>query len=335
MPLTVLPSPGVAPTSPLGRTLVTMAFFGLGIGSVCASEDWFDHRGMTVEREAVHERLDRADIILLGEVHDSADIHDKQVELLEELGDAPLVLALEQLDLDHRARLEAMDRRDDLGGRELARRGRFDEDGWGWKHYGELFSLAAERGWPLRPINLSREDAREFARDGDAWRLVLAEREVRLIETLAPTLSLPGPLQEDLVSDLVEAHCGDLDKAFARRIARAQVARDILMAEAILAARDAFPARQVVAVMGNQHARLDRGAGYWIGRMLDERQGAEKPVVMAIGMLPVGEKGIRDIAGETSAEFDLRLVTEPLDRPPHCNRDGESSSTRGMDPDSD
>ena len=329
---TVSPLPFFRATPPLGYVMAGMAMLWLGTGPVSASDGWMDRRGGTVDQAAVLERLERADIILLGEVHDSQEIHETQVELLEALGDGPLVLALEQLDLEHHARLVAADRRKHADGRLLAESGRFDADGWGWEHYDDLFSLAAERGWPVRPINLSRESAREFAREGDGWRLVLDDEQVEVIETLAPDLSLPDSLHDALVSDLIEVHCGDLDAGFAERIVRAQVARDILMADAILAARDEFPERPVVAVMGNQHARLDRGVGYWIGQILSERSDADHPVLISVGMLPVDEAQADEVKGSSSDQHHLRLLTPPVDRPPHCDPDNGSSSSRGWAP---
>jgi len=280
--------------------------------SAVSAGEWIDRRGTTVSDAAVIERLARADVVLLGEVHDSPDVHARQLELLEALGERrPLVLAMEQLDLGQRGKLERLDGETVTDGRALARAGQFDEAGWGWEYYGPLFSLAAERGWPVRPINLSRERAREVARGGPEWQLALSPGQVDVIEAVAPGLSLPQQRQEALVNDLIGVHCGDMDPAFARRIARAQVARDILMADAILAARDALPERTVVAIMGNQHARRDRGTGYWIRRLRDEGRVDVRPKVVSIGMLPVTADEIEAVRSGVTARYDLRRLTEP------------------------
>lgn len=327
MPLSVSSLPGAIAPSRWGRTVVGMALFWLGTGAVSASDGWVDRRGEPVAEAAVLERLERSDIILLGEVHDSADIHARQVELLESLGNSPLVLALEQLDLDRKAELSAEDGVVHVDGRELAEAAGFDDSGWGWEHYGAIFSLAARQGWPLRPINLSREAAREIARDSGDWRLALTAEQVDVLDAFAPGLSLPQRHQEALVADLIEVHCGDLDRSFARRIARAQVARDVLMADAILATREEFPGRQIVAIMGNQHARLDRGAGYWIEQMVTDRMPASRPTTISVGMLPLGKEKAEGLMGRVGDQYDLRLPTEAVDRPPNCDEEPVSSSS--------
>jgi uncharacterized iron-regulated protein len=280
--------------------------------------DWLDDRGSSVSEAAVIERLQRADVVLLGEIHDSPDVHARQIGLLEAVSDAPgsrpIVLAMEQLDLEHREALEALDDRSAVDARTLAEAGAFDESGWGWEHYGPLLALAAERGWPVRPINLSRAQAREVVRGGADWRLALSPDQVAVIEPLAPDLSLPAALQSELIEDLRQVHCGDMDPAFARRIARAQVARDILMADAIRSVHDAFPDAMVVAIMGNQHARRDRGAGYWLDRMT----ASQSLKWQSLGMLPVAPDERRSAVDLLGDAFDLRLMTDPVERPGRC-----------------
>lgn len=286
-----------------------------------SAADWIDRRGTAVSQAAVIERIERADIVLLGEVHDSPHVHAHQVELLEALGKRPLVLAMEQLDLEHREALQRLDDQDVTDGRALAEAGRFDESGWGWEYYGPLFALAAERGWPVRPINLSRERARGVARSGDEWRLALTPEQVAVIEPVAPDLALPPDDQAALVDDLIRVHCGDMEPAFARRIARAQVARDILMADAVLAVRRELPDRTVVAIMGNQHARWDRGAGYWIARMIAEGRGASGNRMVSMGMLPVGKADRTTLRREGSEQYQLIRFADPDDASTPCASD--------------
>lgn len=313
-----------------GSRRASMLLAGLSLWllsvSFAGAAGWLDDRGTSVSQAAVVERLQGTDVVLLGEIHDSPDVHARQVELLEALGDAaqgpPVVLAMEQLDLEHREALAGMDGREAVDGRAIAEAGAFDEAGWGWEHYGPLFSLAAERGWPVRPINLSRERAREVVRGGAEWRLALSPDEVDVIERLAPDLSLPDTRQEALIADLMQVHCGDMDPAFARRIARAQVARDILMADAILSIHEAFPESVVVAVMGNQHARRDRGAGYWIGQLTDRADSGSRLRTVSIGMLPVTDDQISVFRNGITDRYDLRGLAKPdVERPDPCEPD--------------
>lgn len=272
---------------------------------------WVDRNGERVHESAVLDRIRAADVVLLGEVHDSSAVHRKQVTMLRAI-DRPVVLALEQLDLGVPGSPDVMN--DDLGEqgpKSRAKQGGFDFEGWGWEQYAGLFEQATVRQWPLRPLNLSRQKAFAvaMARD-DAWREHLQAAEIETIERFGPALALPDELQTDLMADLQEAHCGHIDAESARGMARAQVARDMLMADALLQARLDYPARLVVGVMGNQHARLDRGVGYWLQRSAGDRQDT-----VAIGMLPIDSA---QRLSEASRAYDFVWIIEPVDRDVGC-----------------
>ena len=275
---------------------------------------WVTGQGMPVEEAEVLSRLHEADIVLMGEVHDSASIHRKQVELLREL-DRPLVLGLEQLDLRTQNETDFNREAMPIDARERAERLGFDFDGWGWQHYRGLFELATSRHWPLWPLNLSRRSAFAVAmadeREGQ-WREALEVEQVEAIEALGGQPALPEALQSELVIDLQQAHCGRVDAAMARRMARAQVARDMLMADALVRARARYPAYPVIGVMGNQHARRDRGVGYWLDRPAMKGAGE----VLAIGMLPIDS--IETLSMSVAA-YDFVWITEPVERDVDCD----------------
>jgi uncharacterized iron-regulated protein len=312
------PPAGNAVAIPVAGGVILSLALWLSAIPFAAAGAWIDDRGSSVSRAAVIERLERAEIVLLGEVHDSPEVHAEQLALLRSLGEHPLVLAMEQLDLEHREALRRLDGKP-VTGRDIAAAGGFNEAGWGWEHYGALFSLAARQGWPVRPINLSRERAREIVHSDADWRLALTPEQVTVIESTAPELRLPADSQAALVRDLMRVHCGDMKPAFARRIARAQVARDLLMADAVLAARGEFPGRTVVAIMGNQHARRDRGAGYWIERMAADARSPGRMISM--GMLPAGTAARERLREQGGEPYDLIRFVDPEADPPPCPSD--------------
>lgn len=275
---------------------------------------WWDARGHAVTNDQALDRLRDAPVILLGEVHDSEAIHRRQVELFDAF-DGPLVLALEQLDRGGGGRIDRLNAGRFENGRARAHAGGFDFEGWGWQHYGPLFDWATEHGVPLWPLNLSREKAMAVAIADDAgWRDELDADARAWIDSIAPTLSLPDAQQRGLVEVLEQSHCQAIPPAMSSRMVRAQVARDVLMAEAIMAARESFPAHQIVAVMGNQHARLDRGVGYWLARVAEKR----RPEVLSVGMVPLNH--LSDPPGADDA-FDLRLIMPAVSRPDPCAPD--------------
>ena len=291
---------------------------GVGIAAVLAGcvtggpravepGQWFDANGVPVSESEVLSRAAEADILLLGEVHDSASVHRKQVAILREL-DGPVVLGLEQLDLGEADGSVINAVPSSLSPRERAERGGFDFDGWGWANYAGLFELATSRDWPLWPLNLSRQKAIAVAMAGDeGWREHLTPGEIAAIEQIGPTLTLPNPAQASLVRDLEQTHGGQMGADAARAMSRAQIARDILMADALVRAMSRYPAHRVVGVMGNQHARRDRGVAYW----LDRPELKTTNTVMAVGMLPVDtfEK-----PSAAAAVYDFIWTTEPVER---------------------
>lgn len=285
---------------------------------------WWDAQGERVVEDQVMDQLDRADVILLGEVHDSDAIHRRQVELLSTLNsaDRPVVLAMEQLDRRGEGEIGRMNDDSLVEGRERAEAGGFDFDGWGWDQYGRLFEWAAQHQAPLWPLNLSRDKAMAVAMaDGDGWRDQMDSGTLAWIDNLAPSLSLPDEQQNDLLDVLESSHCQEVSSSMSNRMLRAQVARDLVMAESIMAARDAHPDHRVVAVMGNQHARFDRGVGYWLSRLAED----ERPVIMSVGMVPINHL---DANPGPDDAFDLMWIAPEVKRDDPCaavggNRDEE------------
>ena len=292
--------------------LVWIALANLtGCASTTEVGQWVASNGDPIDEAIVLERMRESDVVLLGEVHDSTQAHDKQVEMLRALDD-PLVLALEQLDFGTEKRVPSNEGEKSLDARERATRLGFDFDGWGWRHYRGLFEVATARHWPLLPLNLSRQRAFAVAMaDEDGWREPLEADQIEAVERLGGRLALPDAQQAELVADLEQAHCGRFDQAMATRVARAQVARDMLMADALLRARADYPSQRVVGVMGNQHARRDRGVGYWLDRAASE----SVRKVLSIGMLP--SDSIETLS-TSAAAFDVVWIIEPVDRDVDC-----------------
>lgn len=219
---------------------------------------------------------------------------------------------MEQLDRRGEGEIARMNDNALVDGRKRAEAGGFDFDGWGWDQYGRLFDWAAQDQAPLWPLNLSRDRAMAVAMaDGDQWRDQMDSGTLAWIDNLSPSLSLPDDQQDELIDVLERSHCQEIPSSMSSRMLRAQVARDLVMAEAIMAARDAHPDHRVVAVMGNQHARLDRGVGHWLSRLGED----ERPVIMSVGMVPINHLGANP--GPDDA-FDLMWVAPEVVRDDPC-----------------
>lgn len=301
---------------------LTLLLFGsaLWAGSAPEPGQWRDASKSELGFEQVIDRLAGHQVVILGEAHDSSDTHQVQARVIDALAKrrGAVALGMEQLDLEY---AQSLDRQNQPGSvrtaRSIAKAGGFDEQSWGWSHYEAIFAKAAYHSLPVFPLNLSRDDARIIATSADdEWQLALTDQQLAVIDQYAPDLRLPTQKQQALQSVLVAAHCGEVSAQRVSHVARAQVARDVLMADAIIDAIKQQPGHQIVTIMGNQHALKTRGVPYWLAEMAD---GVDLAVV---GMLPVNTPGGDSAVANVPPRFDLRYFAKPVDRPDFCAESG-------------
>src|SRR5438132_11427080 len=166
-------------------------------------------------------------VVLLGEVHDNAAQHTLRVAALRQLvvkGAHPAI-AFEQFvrgrqpDID-RARRE---RPGDANYLIAQAKGR---DEWQWDFYRPFVALALEYDLPIVAANLSRDKAMDVAIDG--WPAVF---DARMREKLKLD-SLPAGFRRKHADAIAAGHCNLLRAEDVPARARAQLARDIIMARA-------------------------------------------------------------------------------------------------------
>lgn len=251
---------------------------------------WDVHAQQFVTEDALYQRAAGARYVLLGEKHDSAVHHARQLDLLQGLAarGVQVALAMEQLDSEHQAALSAVQSQGVVDAEALADAGQLNRKGWRWPMYKDLIALAAQRHWPLRAANLSRVEARKIA----------------LGET---TPALPGatPVQQAaLEDDVVQGHCGLRPES--PRLARtvlAQRARDARMAQVL----DAVGG-PVVLIAGSGHVRSDRAVPRYL---------AAPDRALSIGLLETAGTLAAPLQYDL-AGFDLVWFTVPTDRPDMC-----------------
>ena len=244
-----------------------------------------------------HAMADRR-IVLLGEVHDNAAQHALRLAALEELvasGRRP-VLAFEQFDRERqpaveRARRERPRDPDHL----IASAG--DGMGWDWKFYRPYVALALDHDLPIVAANLSRRDAMRVAVEG--WAAVFDAATIRELGLEA----LPAELRRKQEHAIAIGHCDLLPPDALLPRARAQIARDIVMARAIGGAG----ARGVVLLAGNGHVRRDIGVPAWLGA--EERRHS-----VSLGLLEAGD----DASAPTPGSFDFFAETGAAKRDDPC-----------------
>jgi uncharacterized iron-regulated protein len=246
-------------------------------------------------------RLQDSAVALLGEVHDNPELHRLRLEALRRAvvaGWRP-VIAMEQFDREHQADIDR------------ARREKPDDPqhvidlaapaptgsaaGWNWDLYRPVVALALEYDLPLIAANLSRSDAEKVAQDGYA---------AVFDSTARTTLGLDQAIAPDWEAaqerEIETGHCHALPKEILPALARAQFARDAVMA-AILRAH---ATDGVVLLAGNGHVRRDIGVPRWLGPALQAR-------ALSVGYLEKGD-------AMPATAFDAVVYGPPAPRAPPC-----------------
>jgi uncharacterized iron-regulated protein len=243
--------------------------------------------------------LARRPIVLLGEVHDNVVQHRSRAEALRLLleGGARPAIAFEQFDRERQGDIDRARREPPPEGRTLAEhviaQARAPKDSWDWARYRPFVELALQYDLPIVAANLSRSAATRVAREGPGAVFTEAERAELALDRFGDILAK----QEHVVQ---VGHCNMLPKSALPGLARAQIARDAVLAQSLRP----YLARGVVLLTGNGHARRDIG----VPRHLAAE---DQPRTWSIGLLEEGTE-------ERSVLFDVAFVSPAQDRPDPC-----------------
>jgi uncharacterized iron-regulated protein len=198
------------------------------------------------------ERMRRRPVVLLGEIHDNEVQHAMRALALELLlqGGARPALAFEQFDRERQADIDRVRQNANLAaGDRLERLVALGAHGWNWSLYRPYLVLALRYDLPIVAADLSRADAMRVSQQGYA-AVFDAPAQARL-----GLDRLPEELLRAQQKAVDEGHCHQMPEQMLPAIARAQVARDAALAEAIAPYLD----RGVVLLAGNGHVRRDMG----------------------------------------------------------------------------
>ena len=240
--------------------------------------------------------------VLLGEVHDNAHQHQLRLAALQRAfasGWRPAI-AMEQFDREQQADIDRA-RRERPGDAQhvidAARpAGPRAGAGWNWAFYKPFVELALRYDVPLIAANLSNADAARIVQGG--YSAVFGEATIAALGLGVP---VPADLQAAQERAIDAGHCHALPPSTWPRMARAQFARDAVMAEAL---RLGAGRGGVVLLAGNGHVRRDTGVPRWLG--------AERNRVFVVGYLEITD----DTTPVTA--FDVVVRTAVAERPDPC-----------------
>jgi len=245
------------------------------------------------------ERLRGDAIVLLGEVHDNAEQHRLRLAVLQRAfaaGWRPAIV-MEQFDRERQADIERARRERPLDAQHVINvAAPAQRDGWNWDFYRPFVALALEHDVPLIAANLSNADTTRIARGGYA-----AVFDAAAVAALGLDRPVDVAVQAAQEAEIDAGHCHALPPEVWPRMARAQYARDAVMAQALRA----HAQRGTVLLAGNGHARRDIGVPRWLG--------GDAGRALSIGFVEEGD-------AVAPSAFDAVVRTAPAVRSDPCER---------------
>ena len=200
-------------------------------------------------------------IVLLGEVHDNAELQRQRWAVLRDAlrsGWRP-AFAMEQFDIDRQADIERARRARPRDVAHLIATATPAPSGWDWDLYRPVIALALEHGLPLLAANLPPPLARRLV-EHDAVAVFGAARARELALVGPDAVVIDAAWQAAQQHEIDVGHCGVLPPALLPGMARAQFARDAVMADVL----QRHAGRGIVLLAGNGHVRKDLGVPRWL-----------------------------------------------------------------------
>lgn len=286
-------------------TLVAAPLAGCaGLRSAAADRDPFNATRLAAA-------IGRRPVVLLGEVHDNPMQHAVRAEALRlhVVAGARPALAFEQFDREQQPAIDTW--RSQLTGDANARAAQLIDrveqgrkSGWEWPLYRPFVALALEFDLPIVAANLSRAHAMTVGRATDFD--VLFDRATQASFGLD---RLPADVLRAHEAAVDDGHCGLLPARLRAPLARAQIARDVTLLQAIRP----HQSRGVVLLTGNGHARNDIGVPFLMNT-------AERARTVTIGLLEAPPADAPVDAGEDAwmTYFDVAFETPRHTRPDPC-----------------
>jgi uncharacterized iron-regulated protein len=225
-----------------------------------------------IEPAVLLQRASAAKFVLLGEIHDNREHHRIEARILQAVanGRRP-ALVMEQYDRVQQGKINTVLQNGTGAGDKLLGLGELMRKSWEWDAYAPLAKLALRQNLPVIAANLSREELRSVSRSGFAALGTGEEQRLALETVWSPAR------QSQLIRDIAQGHCGKVPEHMVIAIAKAQRARDAVMADMLLYAKETG----AVAIVGSGHARRDMAIPLYLAAR------APQATVLALGMVEV------------------------------------------------
>jgi uncharacterized iron-regulated protein len=238
--------------------------------------------------------------VLLGEVHDNAAQHALRAAALRRLVEsgARPALAFEQFDRDQQDKIDRLRREQRDADALIEAAG---ARSWKWALYRPFLQLALEYDLPIVAANLSRTDAMKVSTQG--WNALFNAGE----QAALGLNRLPAEFVAAHERAVARGHCDLLPADALPPMARAQIARDIVLAHSLRP----FLERGVVLLSGNGHVRKDIGVPFWL-------RPDERLALLSISLLEIDADDDESSDAELSRRYDAVVRTAAAERSDPC-----------------
>jgi uncharacterized iron-regulated protein len=209
------------------------------------------------------QKIQAANVIYLGETHDSLADHQAQLTIVQALhrGKARMAIALEMFQRPYQVSLAgALSESDLLAQTEYQKRWGFD-----WNFYAPIFRFARAKNLPLLAINTPSEITRKVAQSGLES---LRGDDFKWIPSLSDIDTSSASYRKRILETYESFHQGKGNSDGFERFFQAQVLWDETMAEAIAQSWLKHPDRQIVVLVGQGHILFGEGIPSRVARRL-------------------------------------------------------------------
>ncbi|NER36437.1 MAG: ChaN family lipoprotein [Oscillatoria sp. SIO1A7] len=225
--------------------------------------------GESLPTQRILEELAKADVVYLGEIHNSASDHAAQMEIIEDLHRRNPKIAI-AMEMFQRPYQEAIDEylSGELTESQLLEETEY-ETRWGfpWEYYAPILRYAKKNQLPVLAANTPREITKKVARNG-LDSLTSQERQwIPPFQEIRTDNEGYRDLIREIYDQIHQGHggSGNFDRFFL-----AQVLWDETMAEAIASFIAEKPDYQVVVLAGRGHIVYNYGIPSRVARRLKE-----------------------------------------------------------------
>jgi uncharacterized iron-regulated protein len=260
------------------------------------NEIWDHKRREFISFESFISRLNAADFLVIGEVHDNLIHHIRQAKIIGEVhkNHRDISVIMEHLDSSQDDVLNSFVLTKDI--ENLPKQLRWEESGWpDWQIFRPIFVTVSDLGIPVRHGLFPKNKVMTIYQNG--LNEVFDPAEYRRLNLD----NFPVSLREQHLDQLYADHCKLMPKEKLGKMVDVQIARDAYMAMQLI-----NHGRKAVLLTGNGHISHERGVGFFL----------QNAKVLNVAQYEIGDGETFDF--ESVKGIDYIWFSSPHARPDPC-----------------